>query len=268
MICAFTPLLVRDARASTGAAAGVGATPSLRGTTREREFEAFSHAVAHDLRAPLRVLDGYLNLLDEELNGGTLDGARDCLRRGQEAVTRMQAMIGRLMQLPQLHQLQLPRVTIDLGAMAAELIAEFRTAEPSRCVELQLLSSLTVEADPVLARILMQNLLANAWKYTNRESTARIVIGSHLHDEERVFFIEDNGVGFDPGAADRLFQPFQRLHPASDFEGTGIGLVTVHRIVDCHHGRIWAKGRPGYGATFFFTLQASSCPTKPATGGG
>ena len=240
------------------------ATVPLSDTTpdkdRAQELEAYSHAVAHDLRAPLRVLDGYLHLLAEELNGGSLDIARDCLRRGQEAVTRMQAMIGRLLLLPHLHQLQAPRETVDLGAIAAQLIEEFRADEPERAVQLLVLPSLTAQADPVLCRILLQNLLANAWKYTNRRRKARIVVGSRVQDGQRVFFIEDDGVGFDPAASDRLFRPFQRLHAASDFEGTGIGLVTVRRIVDCHGGRIWAESRPRAGATFFFTLQASDSP--------
>jgi light-regulated signal transduction histidine kinase (bacteriophytochrome) len=253
MICAFTPVRLDAARTPCH--------PDPPGSERERELEAYSHAVAHDLRAPLRVLDGYLGLLEEELLGGSLDAARSHLQRGRASIRHMQAMIGRLLQLPHLHQVQVPRERLDLGALASELLAELRAAEPSRSVHLQLVPPLALEADPVLLRILMQNLLANAWKYTNRRQVARITVGSCRRDGRRTFFVEDNGVGFPPSASDRLFRPFQRLHPASEFDGTGIGLVTARRVVDCHNGRIWAEGRPGCGATFFFTLQES-----PATG--
>jgi len=259
MTCAITPLRLDAARAS-----GV---PDPPGSERERELEAYSHAIAHDLRAPLRVLDGYLGLLEEELLGGSLHAARSHLQRSRTSIRHMQSIISRLLQLPHLHQLRVPRERLDLGALASELVAGLRATEPSRAVRLQLLPPLDLEADPVLLRILMQNLLANAWKYTSRRPVARIIVGSCQRDDRRTFFVEDNGVGFPPSASDRLFRPFQRLHPASEFDGTGIGLVTARRIVDCHNGRIWAEGRPGSGATFFFTLQDSLAaePANPAS---
>ena len=256
MICAFTPVQVLG---------NPGIDADARTLEREHELEAFSHAVAHDLRAPLRVLHGYLDLLEEELQDGSLDAARNCLHRSRESVCRMQLMIAKLLQLPHLHRIHVPRERVDLGAMATQLIDEFRATEPARRVHLEVHPSLTVEADPVLSRILLQNLLGNAWKYTKRQPAAQIVMGSSTKEGLHAFFVADNGVGFAPAAADRLFRPFQRLHSASDFEGTGIGLVAVRRIVDCHGGRIWAEGRPGHGATFFFTLQQED---RPRTGHG
>jgi PAS domain S-box-containing protein len=219
-----------------------------------RELEAFSYAVAHDLRAPLRAMSGFAQVLLEDY-ADKLDGEGvDCLREIHANAVRMGALIDALLSLSRVTRTELRREPVDLGAIAREILARLAAAEPGRAVETIIADGLHAQLDPALARTLMENLLGNAWKFTARSARARIEVGAVDHDGERAFFVRDDGTGFDMAYASKLFTPFQRLHSTAEFPGTGIGLATVQRIVARHGGRVWAEGRLGEGAVFYFTM--------------
>lgn len=214
-----------------------------------REIEAFSYSVSHDLRAPLRSLDGFSRLVLER--GRELDPElRDYLQRIRAASERMSELIDAMLGLARLTRAQLVRERVDVTALVSAIADELRSAEPSRRVELAVARGLSVDADPRLVRIVFENLLRNAWKFTRRNEVAHVEVG--MADGE--LFVRDDGVGYPAERADKLFVPFQRLHRVKDFEGTGIGLATVQRIVLRHGGRIRSRGEIGRGAAFFFTL--------------
>ena len=215
------------------------------------ELEAFSYSVAHDLRAPLRAIGGFSQILiedhAEELNAeGT-----DYLGRIQNHVTRMAALIEALLGLSRLARSELQIQSVDLSAIARAVVAQLAAAEPHREVIADIADGLRVAADARLARTLLENLIGNAWKFTAGSPAARIAVGS---SDGRTFYVRDNGAGFDVAKAGKLFTPFERLHTSDQFPGTGIGLATVQRIVLRHGGRIWADAKVDAGATFFFTL--------------
>ena len=230
--------------------------------TANRELEAFSYSVSHDLRAPLRAIDGFSDALEQDCADELGDCGRDSLRRIRTAARRMGTLIDDLLNLSRLTRMELRRQPVDLGESAAVIVADLARHSPGRTVDVQVSPNLTAHADPELVHIALVNLIDNAWKYTGRTSRPRIEIGASPNGAIQVFHIRDNGAGFDMAHAGRLFGPFQRLHADRDFEGTGIGLAIVERIVARHGGRIWAEGAVGAGATFYFTLEpASGQPT-------
>jgi signal transduction histidine kinase len=220
-----------------------------------RELEAFSYSVSHDLRAPLRVVEGFGRTLTKEFTDELPADARHYVERMLGAVERMDQIISDLLLLSHVMRSDLDRVPIDLAAMATAAAAELRATDPGRSVTFVAPEHLPASADPRLLRIVIENLLGNAWKFTRKNPTARIELGvDEPAGGERVFWVRDDGVGFEMERAADLFAPFQRFHPRSEFEGTGIGLSIVQRIVHRHGGRIWAESRPQEGATFYFTL--------------
>jgi len=221
---------------------------------RTRELEAFSYSVAHDLRAPLQAIDGFSKLVLSENEGKLDSGSVGYLERVRAASQRLGNLIDDLLELAQVSRTDLRRQEVDLARIAGQVAGELRERNPEREVILTAPSELKGQADPFLARILLDNLLGNAWKYTSRVSPARIEFGKIEQSGETVYFVRDNGSGFDMARAGKLFQPFQRLHGSAEFEGTGIGLSIVHRIVSRHEGKIWAEAKTGEGASFFFTL--------------
>jgi PAS domain S-box-containing protein len=219
-----------------------------------RELEAFSYSVAHDLRAPLRRIDGFNVALLEDFDHVLDDVGRDYLRRVQESVQEMRRLIDGLLELARLTRVGLHSQHIDLSELARVTAQRLREIEPDRSVEFVIRDGFTAEGDRALLGAAMQNLLGNAWKFTRQKRDARIEFGSDLEHGENVYFVRDNGAGFDMRQAARLFGVFQRFHSQREFEGTGVGLATVQRIVQRHGGRIWAEAKVGEGACFHFTL--------------
>jgi len=219
-----------------------------------RELESFSYSVAHDLRTPLRAIDGFSQALVEDY-GDRLDaeGLR-YLDRVRQAAQRMAELIDDLLTLSRVTRTELRRARVDLSALAHTLIGGLQRLDPARHVETVIAPGIVVDADPQLTAIALDNLLGNAWKFTSKRADARIEVGVLPADGEPTFFVRDNGAGFDMTFRDKLFGVFQRLHPEVDFPGTGIGLATVARITQRHRGRIWADSVVGEGATFYFTL--------------
>ena len=218
------------------------------------ELEAFSHSVAHDLREPLRSIDGFSELLLSE-HGAALDAdGRNHLDRVRRAARRMGQMIDDLLMLSRVVRTEPQRASVDLSALAQEVLEALRLQEPERSVHIEVTPGLTAQGDAGLLRIALQNLLGNAWKYSSRQREAQIEFGAKAQEGEWVYFVRDNGAGFEMKYAGKLFNAFQRLHTADEFPGTGIGLATVQRIVRKHGGRIWAQAAVGQGATFYFTL--------------
>ena len=218
------------------------------------ELESYSYAVAHDLRSPLRIINGFAAALREDNPG--LDAASDAhLQRIMDASSKMGALIDGLLHLSQFSHGDVAREPVDLSAVATRLLRELAAAEPQRRVAWSVQPGLTALADPALVEALLQNLLHNAWKYTAQRDEAHIRVGQRENGGRREFVVSDDGAGFDMARAAKLFQPFQRLHRPGEFAGLGIGLATVRRIVQRHGGEIHAEAAPGQGATFRFTLQ-------------
>jgi PAS domain S-box-containing protein len=218
-----------------------------------RELETFSYTVAHDLRAPLRAIDGFGALLEQDLAEHLQDRTRTYLDRMREAVRRMGRLIDDLLEMSRLGRAPVRRAKVDLTALARGIERQLRERDPGRRVDLSVAENLTMEADPRLIEVVLRNLLENAWKFTSRQEAARIEVGVEPRSPP-VFYVRDNGVGFDMAFVDRLFRPFERLHTVDEFEGTGIGLATVRRLVERHGGRAWAEGAIDRGATVYFTL--------------
>ena len=220
-----------------------------------RELEAFSYSVSHDLRAPLRAIDGFSEALEIDCGAELNESGRDSLRRVRAAAERMSNLIDDLLDLSRLNRIELQRKPVDLGELACAIADDLTKASPDRLVDFEIASSLVVDADPALLQIALQNLLGNAWKYTSKTEAARIEVGATANGAGRVFHVRDNGAGFDMAHSARMFGAFQRLHHAREFEGSGIGLAIVQRIISRHGGRISAEGSVGNGATFYFTLE-------------
>ncbi|MGH8687741.1 MAG: sensor histidine kinase [Burkholderiales bacterium] len=219
-----------------------------------QELEAFCYSVSHDLRAPLRAIDGFSQALVEDFSESVPEGGRRYLDRIQTSTRRMGQLIEDLLNLSRVSRGALERRPVDVGEVARQVLAEIEQREPERRVEVQIWDGMAAEADPRLLRAALENLLANAWKFTAKTAAPRIEVGCLRDGERSTYFVRDNGAGFDMAYADKLFGAFQRLHAVDDFPGTGIGLATVQRIVNRHGGRIWADGQVGKGAVFFFTL--------------
>jgi PAS domain S-box-containing protein len=219
-----------------------------------RELEAFSYSVSHDLRAPLRAMDGFSMALLEDCAGRLDETAQDHLRRIRAGSQQMAELIDDLLNLSRESRAEMRRERVDLTVLTHEIAAEFQRTHPDRKVQLVVAPALTADADARMLRLVFNNLLENAWKFTSRCAQARIEVGALEQDGQRIFFVRDNGVGFDMAYAGKLFGAFQRLHAAADFPGTGIGLATVQRIIHRHGGRVWAEGAVGQGATVYFTL--------------
>jgi PAS domain S-box-containing protein len=218
-----------------------------------QELESFSYTVSHDLRAPLRHIEGFASLLGSRAERFDPE-CHLLIERIRTAAQHMAQMIDSLLQLSRVGRSVLRHETVDLAAEARALLFDFRATEPQRQVEFIVPEHLEVFGDADLLRIVLQNLLGNAWKYTSRRAVARIELGVVANDGNPVYFVRDDGAGFDATAAQKLFSPFQRFHPASEFPGTGIGLATVQRIIHRHGGRVGACSEAGCGATFLFTL--------------
>ena len=223
-----------------------------------RELEAFSYSVSHDLRAPLRSIDGFSQALQEDHLDQLDEAGRSHLARIRTNAGRMEQLIEDLLTLSKVNRNELTPETVDLSSSCASLLEDLAQAHPERRVTALVHPGLRVQADTRLLRVVLENLLGNAWKFTSRRPDPRIEIGeTHLPEGERAIFIRDNGAGFDMAHADKLFSAFQRLHSASDYEGTGIGLAIVQRIIHRHGGRVWAQAEPEKGATFFLVLPES-----------
>jgi len=218
------------------------------------ELDAFAYAVSHDLRAPLRAIDGFGQALLEDYDARLDDAGRGYLQRVRAGTQRMGVLIDDLLRLSRVTRAELHRVAVDLSALAESVAAELKRTAPDRAVEVVITPGVTVEGDPRLLRVVLENLLGNAWKYTGKNACARIEFGVGQRDGKRAYFVRDDGAGFDMTYAAKLFGAFQRLHSSAEFEGTGVGLATVQRIVHRHGGQVWADGALGRGATFYFTL--------------
>jgi signal transduction histidine kinase len=221
-----------------------------------RELEAFSYSVAHDLRAPLRTVDGFAQALLEDYGDRLDDLGRDYMARARSAAQRMGHLIDDLLALARLSRAPLAREPLDLARFVRETDGRLRQAHPGRRVELTVEEPLRATADPRLVAVVFDNLLGNAWKFSRDRAIAHVEVGRR----DGAFFVRDDGVGFDPQYAASLFTPFKRLHSAREFEGTGIGLATVARAIQRHGGTIRAESSPGAGATFLFTLAAEDAP--------
>lgn len=220
-----------------------------------RELETFNYSVSHDLRSPLRAMDGFASLLAQEYGPVLDDKGLDYLARIRKATRRMATLIDDLLELARISKAEIIVRDVDLSALASELLAEFSAGEPGKGAKVHIEQNLQVKGDPNLLRILLQNLLENAWKYTGKCTAPEIRFGLTKGPlGEPAYYVQDNGVGFDMEHAHKLFQPFIRLHGIEEFPGTGIGLATVSHIVSRHGGRIWAQSAVGKGSTFYFTL--------------
>jgi signal transduction histidine kinase len=219
-----------------------------------KELEAFSYSVSHDLRAPLRSIDGFSQALLEDC-GEQLDAeGKNHLHRVRAATQRMAVLIDDLLNLSRVTRTEMRKEQVDLSALAISIVRELQEEQPSRRVQSVIAEGLVVEGDSQLLRVVMENLLSNAWKYTSGHECARLEFGKHQNGGRPTYFVRDDGAGFDPAYAHRLFGAFQRLHAMTEFQGTGVGLATVQRIIRRHGGEIWAEGAVEKGATFYFTL--------------
>jgi light-regulated signal transduction histidine kinase (bacteriophytochrome) len=219
------------------------------------ELEAFCYSVSHDLRAPLRAIDGFSQALLQDFPQDIPEEAKRYLSRIRFSTQRMAQLIEDLLNLSRVSRVELKRREVDVTEMAREIAGGLQQGEAGREVEITIWDGMRASADAQLLRAALENLVGNAWKFTSRTPGAKIEIG-HLRDHERnVFFVRDNGAGFDMAHAGKLFGAFQRMHAAVEYPGTGIGLATVQRIMHRHGGRIWADAQPGKGAVFYFSLE-------------
>ncbi len=219
-----------------------------------RDLESFSYSVSHDLRGPLEIVNGMSFIITQQYGAELGPGLKDCLERIRDASKRMEQLIEDMLNLARVNKTEMHREQVDLSAMVKHIAEELRQREPQRVVEIVIANGVFVQGDEHLLRVAMDNLVGNAWKYSSNKSPSRIEFGIRDSEGGTVYYVKDNGAGFDPRSAQRLFQPFQRLHPISEFPGTGVGLATVQRIIHKHGGNIWGEGAVGVGATFSFTL--------------
>ena len=228
-------------------------TTQLQATNKE--LETFCYSISHDLRAPLRSIRGFNEVLQQRYASKLDARGQEFLRRACESSHHMDELIDDLLKLSRVGRAELARRAVSLSELVEAIAAGLRDSEPARAVKFEIAPNLRASGDERLLRIVLENLVRNAWKFTSRRREARIEFG-FTTAPERAFFVRDNGAGFDPAYAGRLFGAFQRLHSNSEFEGTGIGLATVQRIINRHGGRIWAEGAVDQGATFYFALPA------------
>lgn len=223
-------------------------------STVNRELEAYSYSIAHDLRAPLRAVTSFSQILLNEAAHKLDSDQRDSLHRVINAGKYMAHLIDDILELSRITRKELRREKVDLSALVCDVVDELRRAEPCREVTVTVADGINVNGDPKLLRVALENLLGNAWKYSSRVERPSIEFGTTMEGEKTVYYVRDNGIGFDMRYAEKLFHAFQRLHSSQDYEGTGIGLATVQRIVQRHGGDVWASSEPGKGASFHFTL--------------
>lgn len=223
-------------------------------TATNKELEAFSYSISHDLRAPLRGINGFAHLMEEGCMGCDKSESLDHLKRIRKASVRMGDLIDDLLELSRVARSEIKLESVRISDMAHALLLELAEAEPEKRVEMRVQDNLITQGDPVLLQAVLQNLLGNAWKFTSKRDRPIIEFGCREENGDRVFYVRDNGAGFDMKYADKLFAAFQRLHSSEEFEGTGIGLATVQRIIHLHGGRIWADSCLDAGSTFYFTL--------------
>jgi light-regulated signal transduction histidine kinase (bacteriophytochrome) len=225
------------------------------------ELEAFSYSVSHDLRAPLRAIDGFSRALVDDYGESLDETARGHLARVRANASRMGQLIDDLIGLARIARTALSWAPVDLAPICSQIVSDLRHASPHREIEFVVPPELLVHGDARLLRVVFENLLGNSVKFTGKKAHARIEVGACASDTDtdaRVLFVRDDGAGFDPSHAGKLFGAFQRLHKVEDFPGTGIGLATVQRVIHRHRGRIWAESAPEQGATFYFTLGEST----------
>jgi signal transduction histidine kinase len=222
--------------------------------TANKELEAFAYSVSHDLKSPLRIIEGFSRAIAEEEKGRLSETGNDYFRRVLAATDKMAQLIDALLSLSRVTQAKLKRTSTHLSEVARSVIEDLRRGDPARRVEWVVPDNITAEGDPAMLRIVITNLLQNAWKFTGKREAGRVELGVFRKDGEATYFVRDNGTGFDMAHADKLFTAFQRLHSADQFPGIGIGLATVQRIIHRHGGRIWAESDLDKGATFYFTI--------------
>jgi signal transduction histidine kinase len=227
-------------------------------TAANKELEAFSYSVSHDLRAPLRGIEGFSQILLDEFGDKLDEQGKKYLHRIRAGSQRMESLIDDLLNLSRVTRGEIHTARLDISGMARSVATDLQKTQPEREVEFRIEDGLETKADPGLLRIVLENLLSNAWKFTSKRPSACIEFGKIDHNGTAAFFVSDDGAGFDPAYADRLFGPFQRLHAMADFPGTGVGLATVQRVIQRHGGHIWAESAVGSGATFYFTLAATT----------
>lgn len=223
-----------------------------------QELEAFSYSVSHDLRAPLRALDGFSKTLLRDYQSVLDERGCDRLARIRAAAQRMSRLIDDLLNLSRVSRSSKRATRMSLSDIANDVMQELVSLDPDRTAYVRIQSDMQVFADPHLMRVVLANLMGNAWKFTSRKSAAEIEVGRLCQGKETVFFVRDNGAGFDMRFAGKLFGAFQRLHSDAEFSGTGIGLATVQRIIHKHGGRIWAESRPGEETVFYFNIEGDA----------
>lgn len=223
---------------------------------RNQELETFSYSVSHDLRAPLRSIDGYSRVLLEDCADGLDETGEQYLHRIRAAAHRMGELIDDLIELSRVNLAELSRSDVDLSGLVRDITDNLAASEPDRHVAVEIKDGLVARADARLIKAALENLLGNAWKFTARVESPRVEFSAEVDDDATTYLVRDNGAGFDMGQVQRLFTPFQRLHTEDNFPGTGIGLATVRRVFDRHGGRVWAESGDGQGATFRFTIPA------------
>jgi light-regulated signal transduction histidine kinase (bacteriophytochrome) len=219
-----------------------------------RELESFSYSVSHDLRAPLRRIDGYGQALLEDSADALDEHGKRYLNHIREAAQEMAQLIDDLLGLARVTRTEMHRTQVDVTLLAQRIADKLKSTAPERSARFDIQEAVLANCDARLLTVLLENLLGNAWKFTSKRGLGEIEFGARENAGQKIYFVKDNGAGFDMSYAAKLFGAFQRLHSASEFEGTGIGLATAQRIVHRHGGRVWAEGDVGLGATFFFTL--------------
>ena len=232
-------------------------------TAINKELESYSYSVSHDLRAPLRSIDGFSQIVLNDYADKLDETGKDCLQRVRRASQRMGELIDDMLNLSRVTRHKLKRSQVDLSAIAQNVAAKQQLEDPERAVDFAIQEGLLAMGDEQLLHILLENLIANAWKFTARSGQARIVFAAHVEQQESIYSVSDNGVGFDMRYVDKLFEPFQRLHTPDEFEGSGIGLATVARVIQRHGGRVWAESEENQGATIYFTLNVAAAAEPP-----
>ena len=225
-----------------------------------RELEAFTASVSHDLRSPLTTIAGQAGLLELSMSDHVTEDQRRRLHRIENSVRQMSELIDALLVLSRISRHTLHREIVDIGALAEQVVADLRQKDPTRTIGVSIQPGMTVHGDRRLIADMLTNLIANAWKFTSKTANAHIELGQKQRGSMATLYVRDNGAGFNMAYEQKLFKPFQRLHGPEEFEGTGVGLATVARIIERHGGRIWAESKPLHGAIFYFTL-----PTMPIT---
>ena len=245
--------MVRDITAQKSAEDAVRQS-NMELAVANQELAAFSYSVSHDLRAPLRGIDGFSRVIEEDYGNKLDDTGRGYLARVRAATRRMSELIDDLLNLSRITRAEMHRVPVDLSALARETAAEFERRDPGRKVHWKIADGLSAHGDPQLLRVVLENLFGNAWKFTGKTPDPKIQFSRHEHGGKMAFCVRDNGAGFDMAFAKNLFGAFQRMHSVAEFEGTGIGLATVQRVIHRHGGKVWAEAEVDQGAAFHFSL--------------